>query len=556
MSRILVILFLLLSVALVGDASAPYRNAHIEIGVLDKLDRFALVSPSNAAPIIVGDNSHLKLRVRTATQNLSLGGYVQVDAKGGHLFAAIAGHESAIALGPGYDRCTDTDAMGVWHCRIPFRFQGSGQIDITAISEVATIVGTETVVVKGAVVAGLGIQSLLVFLGVLSVVGLVFLVISIDVTKKVTTLAALGSFWLLISSGVSGAILLVAVIGIYGLLRWQLAVPSSSRRYIASVGITVTAFVLVKYCSVTWAGSFANPGAIQLAVPLGFAFFIIRVLDLSFRIGIREIRAVTLREYLSYMLFPATLAAGPIYTWNQFSAAAITRVSIVDWSAGLARIAVGIFKKVIGDILLARLVGPKLVVLYANPLGMQARDLWLLLLANSLYVYLDFSGYSDIAIGIGRQLGWRVPENFDFPFLQSSMRAFWQRWHVTLSAWVSRWVHFFTAFSLRRSNVVAKATLPVVTCLCVIGLWHEMQLSWFGWGLHHSIGILLGDAVIAGAAALTITRSRWRIVSWTRYVAGVAFVWAWVALSHCFTLISDPLIAIHAYGSALGFGLF
>jgi D-alanyl-lipoteichoic acid acyltransferase DltB (MBOAT superfamily) len=116
-----------------------------------------------------------------------------------------------------------------------------------------------------------------------------------------------------------------------------------------------------------------------------------------------------------------------------------------------------------------------------------------------------------------------------------------------------RWVHFYTAFSLRRSARAFQATLPALASLIIIGLWHEVQVTYLLWGVHHSAGILLGDAVGAAFALLAASRAA-PLLTVARHVAGMAFVWAWVGLSHCFTLLSDPGIAFTVYCRALGFG--
>jgi alginate O-acetyltransferase complex protein AlgI len=545
-NRVLCLLSILIAVAVLGDLTAPYRDPIFRVDVVEEHGAALPASISAAAPLRLDAGSGRRLRIAISAGGNTVGGHVEVAAAGGNLFARMDGRDTAIPLGPGYQRCTAADAQGIWRCRIAFAFQGTRSMEFAAVAAPAEVRAANVVIVKNSGGAAVGIETLFVFFGVLGLIGGVFLFVPLTAAIRTGLLTAAGAAWLMISGGPGGIALLAIVAGIYLLLRLQLAGPASSWRFAAVVGVVALILVAVKVYGLQWLGAFANPGSLAIGVPLGFAFFVIRALDLSFRVATREVEATSAREYFAYMLFPATLAAGPIFTLTQFRRAAIERATIVDWTAGLARIGIGLTKKVVADLLLARIVGPKLTMLYADPLALPASDLWVLLFANACYVYLDFSGYSDIAIGVGRQLGWRVPENFDFPLFRSSMRAFWQRWHMTLSAWVARWVHFFTAFVLRRSHPVTRAALPVTVCLLFIGLWHEVQLSYVLWGLHHSIGILLGD--LAGMAVVV---SGWSVL---RRVGGLVFVWAWVALSHCFTLISDPLLALEVYWRALSFG--
>jgi D-alanyl-lipoteichoic acid acyltransferase DltB (MBOAT superfamily) len=132
------------------------------------------------------------------------------------------------------------------------------------------------------------------------------------------------------------------------------------------------------------------------------------------------------------------------------------------------------------------------------------------------------------------------------------MRSFWMSWHMTLSLWVTRWVHFFIAFPLRRAPRAAQLILPVVGSLIVIGLWHEMQIAWLMWGLHHATGILLSDALVLAAAALVVPPAFRTLVNGVERALGMLGVLLWVSLSHCFTLVSDPSMALALWRHALG----
>ena len=554
MSRTLLVVLLLIGIGALGEAGAPHRAAILETILVDAREANTRVGPSRVTPLHLDAESGTTVRVRTVHRTFGVGGHVAIAASGDSLFVRMHNKDGVIPLAPSIDQCSDADTSGVWRCRIPFRFEGEGWLDIAATRGPSTLVGLDIIVVNAHRHPAVGLQSLIVFFAILSLVSLVFLVVRISVASKTAFLAAVGALWLVFTGGASGIALLAIVGGLYVLLHAQLSAPASRAHFACTIAVVVLILVLVKGRVTSWAVPFADPGGMGMAIPLGFAFFAVRAVDLSFRIATREIKAISAREYVGYMLFPATLSAGPIYTLTEFRHAALDRPSLVDWTAGLARIMVGLAKKVAGDILLVQAVGPNLMALYADPLHVPTGNLVTLLAAYTLYVYLDFSAYSDIAIGAGRQLGWRVPENFDYPLFRSSMRAFWRSWHITLSVLVSRWVYFFMAFPLRHSNRTARTVLPLVTTMLVIGLWHEMQATWFMWGLHHALGILLGDAAvraifpISTRAATTVLS---RVVNAARYASGMLFVWTWVALSHVFTLVSDPMIALKVYRHAL-----
>lgn len=525
------LLFAVFAIGSLGEVLAPYRSPLVEV-------------VQGSVPKTLGSQP---LRLRTRFDHYALGGHLYIEASGGSLFASMLGRDGPIPLGPGYPRCSpSSDSAERWNCRIPFRFEGEGWIEVAAASGTSELHRFEASIVKATPLAAAGLSSLLALFGGLSLLSLLLLAVPIrlSVSAKAQSLAVIGAVWLLVTGG-AGGLLLGAFFGIFLLLlRWQLSKPGAMVRFAAALGFIIAALLLARL-GVPWLWrSFANPGALALGIPLGFAFVVIRAADLTLRVATRDLRELTAREYFTYLLFPATLAAGPIMTLPQFRAAAIAQPGIVDWSAGMARIGIGLAKKIVADVLLTRIAAPRLALLYTGGDAASTGDLAVLMLTNALYVYLDFSAYSDIAIGIGRQLGWRVPENFEFPFLRSHMRAFWQSWHITLSAWVSRWIHFFCSYNLRHAPAIVAAVVPVVASLLIIGLWHEIQWTWLLWGLHHAVGILLGDAFHS------VMRSRPGPANPTRallQVGGVVYVWAWLALSQCFTLISDPALALTTY---------
>lgn len=537
------LLFAVLAIGSLGEALAPYRSPLLEVVEMNGANQ--ATGLAELPPASIGTDP---MRLRTRFDHFALGGHLLIEADGGSLFASVFGRDGPIPLGPGYPRCSDAvDAQGRWSCRIPFRFEGAGWIEVASAAAPVRLHRFEASVLKATPVAAAGLGTLLGLFGALSLLSLLLLTAprALSAITKARWLAVIGAAWLLGTGGI-GAMLLGAFLGLfYLLLRAQLARPGQMWRLAAALGFIIAALLLARL-GVPWLWrSFANPGALSLGIPLGFAFVVIRVADLSLRVATRELRSLSATEYATYLLFPPTLAAGPIMTLPQFRGAAIADPGIVDWSAGAARIGIGLAKKIFADILLTRIAAPRLALLYTGGDAASTGDLAILLLTNALYVYLDFSAYSDIAIGIGRQLGWRVPENFEHPLLRTNMRAFWQSWHITLSTWVSRWIHFFCSFNLRGAPALLGTSIPVIASLLIIGLWHEIQWTWLLWGLHHAAGILLGDAF--RSAVLARFADPPVAIGMLLRVGGALYVWAWLALSQCFTLISDPAAAMSAY---------
>lgn len=229
-----------------------------------------------------------------------------------------------------------------------------------------------------------------------------------------------------------------------------------------------------------------------LRVPLGISFFTFEFVHYlvdahAGRLvpaGEPEPRPGSLRarllKFLLFALFFPTLLAGPIKRYQQFGPPA-SAPREPELAAGLVRILIGLAKKVLlADTLAlaaARLQQPELV---------STAGLWLGMYAYAGQIYLDFSGYSDLAIGTALLFGYRVPENFDWPYRATSLQDFWRRWHISLSSWIRDYL-FIPLGGSRRSRLRVAVNLLAVMALC--GLWHGPAWHFVAWGLWHGAGL-------------------------------------------------------------------
>ena len=349
-----------------------------------------------------------------------------------------------------------------------------------------------------------------------------------------------------------------------GLMSFYVTLLALERRerkgfwFLVALFGAITVLLLVKSVIPLAASFFANPGALFL-LPLGFSYFIIRIIDLTFKIYARQIDRLSLLEYLAYMLFPPTLAAGPVMSLPQFRSGRGVFSTLEDRTEGLIRICIGVSKKLAADTLLFFVIAPGT---NRDFFGSSNGDVPVVLLANVAFVFLDFSAYSDIAIGVARWWGWKIPENFNWPLVRRNMREFWQNWHMSLTQWVTRHVFVQASMEVRRSPKWMQLVLPTFAAMLTIGLWHGLELVWVLWAAHHTAGILLGDQVVRwsrgglGVKALTGLRSLIgpRPTDGLITVSGIAFVWCWVALSGAFTTTSSVYEALDNYIGFLSFG--
>ncbi len=207
---------------------------------------------------------------------------------------------------------------------------------------------------------------------------------------------------------------------------------------------------------------------------------------------------------------------------------------------------VGLVKKPMADSILLPVVSTRMT-LFLSGSGDTGVAVWMMLLGNLLYIYLDFSAYSDLAIGAARAGGRRLPENFDWPLFRSSVRSYWRSWHMTLSQWVMRRV-YFPAFLISRSSVLA-----LVASMFVIGMWHAPTTCWTLWAIHHSLILAVEGKLFPDVRDSRLPHSsiHLKISMAVKYSFGLIFMLFWVALGHSFTLFSDPKTALICYFESL-----
>ena len=224
---------------------------------------------------------------------------------------------------------------------------------------------------------------------------------------------------------------------------------------------------------------------------LGFSYVAFRLLHTVRDRQSGRLPAVSLAEYVTYIIFFPALAAGPIDRIERFVADLRRPLALTADDLGEAgkRLVMGLFKKfAVADALAI------LAMNGANVLQVQSTGwAWVLLYAYAFQIYFDFSGYTDIAIGLARLLGFKLPENFNAPFLKPNLTQFWNNWHMTLTQWF-RAYYFNPVMRALRST---KKPLPVpalilitqVSTMLLIGLWHGVTWNFVLWGLWHGLGL-------------------------------------------------------------------
>ncbi|MDJ0835629.1 MAG: MBOAT family protein [Acidobacteriota bacterium] len=226
-------------------------------------------------------------------------------------------------------------------------------------------------------------------------------------------------------------------------------------------------------------------GPVQVHLPIGISFFTFQAL--SYVIDVYRGRAPVQRNPLNLALYIAMfpqLIAGPIVRYGDVAAQITRRVLDRElFASGIRRFAVGLAKKV----LIANVLGSAADQIFLRDYTtMDPATAWLGIICYTFQIYFDFSGYSDMAVGLGRMFGFRFLENFNYPYISRSIREFWRRWHISLSTWFRDYLYIPLGGN-RTKPLRVYFNLTLVFFLC--GLWHGAGWNFIIWGLLH--GLLL-----------------------------------------------------------------
>lgn len=226
-------------------------------------------------------------------------------------------------------------------------------------------------------------------------------------------------------------------------------------------------------------------------LPIGISFFTFQamsyIIDIYRQQSAVQKNPVNLGLYIS--LFPQ-LIAGPIVRYHDIaSQIRDRRTKLSDFAAGSERFVFGLGKKVLIANPLAAMADSIFVLPFDQ---LSAGTAWLGIICYTLQIYFDFSGYSDMAIGLGRMFGFRFLENFNYPYISRSIREFWRRWHISLSSWFRDYLYIPLGGN-RRGDFRTGVNLLTVFLLC--GLWHGASWNFIIWGLLHGIFLVLERGV-------------------------------------------------------------
>ncbi len=303
-----------------------------------------------------------------------------------------------------------------------------------------------------------------------------------------------------------------------------------------------------------------------LVLPLGISFFTFTQIGYLVDLAGGVVRAHGPLEYAVFVMFFPHLIAGPILHNQemipQFKSPATYRFALDRLSIGLSIFVIGLCKKVVIADPLGRIADPG----FAFPHLLSTYGAWQAVLSYSLQLYFDFSGYSDMAIGIARMFGVVFPLNFNSPYKSRSIIDFWQRWHMTLTHYLNLYLYNPVALWVTRrraamgrpssrlamrspSGFASMIVLPVFFTMSLAGIWHGAGLQYLIFGLLHATYLSINHAwrVFRPSRGKTKTPERW-----TRMVPSVAITFLAVLVAQIFFRANSAPDAVSMLGGLLG----
>jgi len=228
-------------------------------------------------------------------------------------------------------------------------------------------------------------------------------------------------------------------------------------------------------------------GTLSIILPLGISFYTFRTLSYTIDVYRRRLEPCTnLLDYAVFVSFFPTMVAGPIMRASELLPQLTFPITLNSYNvlSGFRSFVIGFFLKVF----VADRIAMFTDYVLENVAVFNSLTVWLAVLGYSIQLYCDFAGYSRMAIGVAKTIGYEVPENFDFPYLSKNITEFWRRWHITLSNWIRDYVYISLGGN-RNGNIRMYLNLLIAMSLC--GLWHGAAWTFVFWGFFHGLALAL-----------------------------------------------------------------
>lgn len=318
-------------------------------------------------------------------------------------------------------------------------------------------------------------------------------------------------------------ILLGSCVVNYYLVAWMATREDSRRKQalVASIVLNVGILIYFKYANFIVENVGMSDGWKAVALPIGISFFSFQSMSYTVDVYRKTVRPLEkLSEYLVYILSFPQMIAGPIVRFIDVEKELRERTVLnEDFLNGFYRFSLGLTKKVLIANTLATIF-PLDALTQASLLDFSSPQALIAILGYTFQIYFDFSGYSDMAIGLGYMMGFRFPENFVQPYRAISITDFWRRWHITLSSWMRDYLYIPLGGNRVKSN--ARLYVNLVTVFAISGIWHGASWNFLLWGLYHGAFLIL-DRLFLRSALDRLPKAVARVITFAFVVVGWVF---------------------------------
>lgn len=322
--------------------------------------------------------------------------------------------------------------------------------------------------------------------------------------------------------------LLIGLSGYHFALKYAASTRYSSWVLVAGIVLLVALFIVNK-TTTSYDSTFFT-----IASVIGFSYVALRLIDMSSLVLLNDMPVVSFAQFVNYVTPFHMLSAGPIQGYEEFvdsQSKESEKLDIKNTVEIADLLATGLFKKFV----LAALISQYLLK------DFQTEGLYLILELNFFYLwlYLDFSAYTDIALAIGRLMGIQTPENFNKPYVAKNIVDFWERWHITLSLFIRRNLFIPIYHKLLHGRLAAFplvcVSIAFLVAFALCGVWHDFTWSFFLWGVYHGVG-LVGYTLYRNLLKKRLGKKRMKLLNknpWYHAVS-VVLTFEFVALSMIF----------------------
>ena len=291
-------------------------------------------------------------------------------------------------------------------------------------------------------------------------------------------------------------LLLISIVINYFIAIMLERINKNKKVLVIGVLVNILSIVIFKYLDfgiLTINGLFdTNIKKFNLTIPIGISFYTFQSISYIIDVYRKKVKAehniLNLGLYIS--LFPQ-LVAGPIVKYKDIYNDIIDRKETIDkFYNGIRRFMIGFAKKSI----IANNMAVVCDTIYSQNVGnISMPTLWLAAISFTLQIYYDFSGYSDMAIGLGKMFGFNIPENFNYPYISTSISDFWKRWHISLTSWFREYVYIPLGGN-KCSKI--KWIRNIIIVFFLTGLWHGASYNFIIWGLYNALFIILEKTIL------------------------------------------------------------